>query len=72
MTLDENMNVTALDVWDIDPDYNGCEADIYLAPNGTPWVFLYNREHPDAIRPAAIPFFLLDQSGEDYGLQIGC
>ena len=72
MTLDENMNVTALDVRDIDPDYNGCEADIYLAPNGSPWVFLYNREHPDAIRPAAVPFFLLDQSGEDYGLQIGC
>lgn len=35
-------------------------------------VFLYNREHPDAIRPAAVPFSLLDQSGEDYGLQIGC
>ena len=70
LTLDENMNVTALDVRDIDPDYNGCEADIYLAPNGCPWVFLYNREHPDTICPAAVPFFLLDRSRNDYGLQI--
>ena len=70
MTLDENMNVTALDVRDIDPDYNGCEADIYLAPNGCPWVFLYNREHPDTICPAVVPFFLLDRSRNDYGLQI--
>ena len=70
MTLDENMNVIALDVRDIDPDYNGCEADIYLAPNGYPWVFLYNREHPDTICPAVVPFFLLDRSRNDYGLQI--
>ena len=70
VTLDENMNETALDVRNIDPDYNGCDADIYLAPDGYPYVFLYNRDHPDAVRPAVVPFSLLDQSTDDYGLQI--
>lgn len=70
VTLDENMNVAALDVRNIDQDYNGCDADIYLAPDGYPYVFLYNRDHPDAVRPAVVPFSRLDQSRDDYGLQI--
>ena len=70
MTLDENMNVTGLDVRNIDPDYLGCEAVFSLTAAGFPYVYLYNRWHPDAVRPVVIPFSLLEPAEENYGLAL--
>ena len=70
MTLDDDMNIIALDVRNIDPDYIGCEAKTYLAPDGSPYVYLFNRDHPDRICPAVIPFSLAEQSNDNYGITI--
>ena len=70
MTLDENMNVTGLDVRNIDPDYLGCEAVFSLTAAGFPYVYLYNRWHPDAVRPVVIPFSQLEPAEENYGLAL--
>ena len=70
MTLDDDMNIIALDVRNIDPDYIGCEAKTYLAPDGSPYVYLFNRDHPDWICPAVIPFSLAEQSNDNYGITI--
>ncbi len=68
MTLDEDMNVTGLDVRNIDPDYLGCEAAFSVTAAGFPYVYLYNRWQPDAVCPAVIPFSLLEPADQDYGL----
>ena len=70
MTLDDDMNMIALDVRNIDPDYIGCEAKTYLTPDGFPYVYLFDRDHTDRIRPAVIPFSLAGQSRDDYGITI--
>ena len=70
MTLDDNMNVTALDVRNIDPDYLGCEAKTYLTPDGFPYVYLFDRDHKDRVCPAVIPFSLAEESNDDYGITI--
>ena len=70
MTLDDDMNMIALDVRNIDPDYIGCEAKTYLTPDGFPYVYLFDRDHPDRICPAVIPFSLAGQSNDDYGITI--
>lgn len=68
MTLDEDMNVTGLDVRNIDPDYLGCEAVFSLTTDGFPYVYLYNRWHPETVRPVVIPFSLLDPADNDHGM----
>ena len=70
MTLDDDMNMIALDVRNIDPDYIGCEAKTYLTPDGVPYVYLFDRDHPDRICPAVISFSLAEQSNDDYGITI--
>ena len=70
MTLDDGMNITSLDVRNIDPDYIGCEAKTYLTPDGVPYVYLFDRDHKDRICPAVIPFSLAGQSNDDYGITI--
>lgn len=70
MTLDEDMNVTGLDVRNIDPDYLGCEAAFSMTASGFPYVYLYNRWQPDAVCPVVIPFSLLEPAGVDYGLTL--
>ena len=68
MTLDADMNVTDLEVRNIDPDYAGCEAEIYLTPGGFPYVYLFNRDKPGKIRPVVIPFSLPEKSSDTLGL----
>ena len=70
MELDEDMNVTGLDVRNIDPDYRKCESRIYLTAGGFPYVYLFNRDKPDAILPALIPFSLMESSGDTHGLTL--
>ena len=70
MTLDDDMNMIALDVRNIDPDYIGCEAKTYLTSDGVPYVYLFDRDHKDRICPAVIPFSLAGQSDDDYGITI--
>lgn len=70
MTLDAEMNVTNLEVRNIDPDYAGCEAEIRLTPDGYPYVFLFNRNKPQKIRPAVIPFSLAKESSDPLGLTL--
>ena len=70
MTLDAEMNVTNLEVRSIDPDYAGCEAEIRLTPGGYPYVYLFNRDKPQKIRPAVIPFSLAEKSSDTLGLTL--
>ncbi len=70
MDLDENMEVTGLDVRNIDPDYRKCESKIYLTAGGFPYVYLFNRDNPDAILPALVPFSLLESSSDTHGLML--
>ena len=70
MTLDKGMNVAGLDVWDIDSEYNGCEASVCLSPGGFPYAYLFNRNHPESIQPAVVPISMLERSSEDYGITL--
>ena len=70
MTLDKGMNVAGLDVWDIDSEYNGCEASVCLSPGGFPYVYLFHRNHPESIQPAVVPISMLERSSEDYGITL--
>ena len=70
MGLDEDMNVTGLDVRNIDPDYRKCETKIYLTANGFAYVYLFNRDNPEAILPALIPFSLMESSSDIHGLTL--
>ena len=71
MTLDGGMNVTGLEVRNIDPDYRKCEAEndlIALSAGGCPWVYLHNRDNPESPCPAVVPFSALEESGDDWGI----
>ena len=68
MALDENMFITDLNVWDIDPDYTGYEAAIRLTPNGYPYVYLYSPDQQGSVQPAVVPFSVLKKSDNDYGI----
>lgn len=70
MGLDEDMNITGLDVRNIDPDYRKCETKIYLTAGGLAYVYLFNRDNPEAIRPALIPFSLMESSSDTHGLTL--
>ena len=66
----KQMNVAGLDVWDIDSEYSGCEASVCLSPGGFPYVYLFNRNHPESIQPAVVPISMLGRSSEDYGITL--
>ena len=68
MTLDENMSMTNLDVWDIDPDYTGYKAAIYLTRSGFPYVYLYSLDQQGSVQPAVVPFSMLEKSENDYDI----
>lgn len=70
MTLDENMAMTHLEVWNADPDYTGCDAVISLAPDGYPYVYLYDRNHSGSVRPAVVPLSVMQKSNDDYGIKL--
>ena len=70
MTLDENMSITNLDVWDIDPDYTGYEAAISLTPGGYPYVYLYKLNPQGSVQPAVVPFSVLEKSENNYGITL--
>ena len=68
MTLDANLNVTGLDVRKIDPDYRDYCPTVYLAPDGTAHVYITDVEQRYGLRPVLMPFSLLEESRDDYGL----
>ena len=70
MTLDENLNVTGLDVRKIDPAYRDYSPTVYLAPDGTAHVFISDVEHKYGLRPVLMPFSRLEKSSSNYGLAL--
>ena len=70
MTLDADLNVTGLDVRKIDPDYRDYCPTVYLAPDGTAHVYITDVEQRYGLRPVLMPFSLLEESRDDYGLTL--
>ena len=68
MTLDADMKIINLDVRDIDPDYRDCEASVCLTSGGFPYVYLYHGDHPESVQPAVVPFSMLGNCADDYGI----
>ena len=69
MTLDAGLNVCGLDVRKIDPAYGDYGPGIYIAGDGTAWVYICDMKKR-GLRPVLIPFPQLEQSKEDYGLAL--
>lgn len=69
MTLDEDLNVTRLDVRKIDPAYGNYAPDILIASDGTPYVYIecYSDK---SLWPVLIPFDKLKKSKKTYGLEL--
>ena len=69
MTLDEDCNVTRLDVRKIDPAYGDYSPLILLARDGTPYVYIesYTRR---SLWPVLIPFSMLKKSSKTYGIRL--
>ena len=69
MTIDENLNVSQLDVRKIDPDYRNYNPEILIASDGTPYVFVENMSETPRW-PVLIPFSELKKSNKTYGLRL--
>ena len=69
MTLDEDLNVTRLDVRKIDPAYGDYDPDVLIASDGTPYVYIecYSNR---SLWPVLIPFSKLKKSNKTYGLRL--
>ena len=69
MEIDENLNVSRLDVRKIDPAYGDYGPEILIASDGTPYVFIQNyTDRP--LWPVLIPFSELEKSKKAYGLKL--
>ena len=69
MTIDENLNVSQLDVRKIDPDYRNYNPEILIASDGTPYVFIENYSETPRW-PVLIPFSELKKSNKTYDLKL--
>ena len=69
MTLDEDLNVTRLDVRKIDPDYGEYSPVIRISSDGTAYVYIqcYTGK---ALYPVLIPFTELKKSDKTCGLRL--
>ena len=69
MALDEDLNVTRLDVRKIDPAYGDYSPVVMVAADGTPYVYIesYSGEY---LYPVLIPFSKLKKSRQTYGLAL--
>lgn len=70
MTLDRDLNVTDLDVRNIDPVYKAYCPDLQTAPDGTAWLLIGDVEGKVRYRPVMIPFYALEKSNENFGLTL--
>lgn len=70
MTLDDDLNVAALDVRKIDPAYGDYCPQIYTAPDGTAWVLIRETAGNYGLLPVLIPFSKLKKSKSTYGLSV--
>ena len=70
MTVDADLNVCGLDVRAIDPAYRDYSPSVYLAPDGTAYVFIREPEIRKGLRPALVPFSVLEPYGENLGLAL--
>ena len=69
MEIDEDLNVSRLDVRKIDPAYRNYAPEILIASDGTPYVFIENySDRP--LWPVLIPFSKLKKSNKTYGLRL--
>ncbi len=69
MEIDENLNVSRLDVRKIDPSYGDYSPVILIASDGTPYVFIENYSDKP-LWPVLIPFSELKKSDKTYGLRL--
>ena len=70
MTLDRDLNVTDLDVRNIDGAYRAYSPDLEIAPDGTAWLLIGDVDGKPAHRPVMIPFSALEKSNDDHGLTL--
>ena len=70
MTVGAQMDVLDLDVRSIDPVYGDYSPRIYLAPDGTAYVFIADLHEKPMLQPVLIPFSKLEPGGDDPGLSL--
>lgn len=70
MTLDRDLNVTDLDIRNIDGAYRAYCPDLEIAPDGTAWLLIGDVEGNVKLRPVMIPFSELEKSSDDHGLTL--
>ena len=70
MTLDEDLNVCKLDMRKVDPEYQDYDPRYSMAPDGTAYVIIEDMRDKKKLRPVLIPFSLLEESKETYGVDL--
>ena len=70
MTLDEDLKVCKLDMRKVDPEYQDYDPRFYMAPDGTAYVIIQDMRDKKKLRPVLIPFSLLEESKETYGVDL--
>ena len=68
LTVDADMKGYSMDMRKIDPEYQEYDPYVSMAPDGTAYVIIHDMRNRKKLRPVMIPFSLLEESEEDYGV----